>query len=383
MRDVRLRQARRRVSIHAPAFEPKAVCCPTSRHAAPDIWTPASESRGLAPIAVERFCDLFGRASRRRRRRCHRRRRGSASRGVARAAARTAPAARTVAELRGPPAILRPLASAGCSRLQYYLARRDLSSQHPVSLDMSLSTLRRAGSCSVRAAIRSPARGTAARRATSALRLPTAPRASSALRLPAAPRATAALRLPASGAAARHATATNPPMPAAAAARRPTAAIRSLTSRCAEDPAAPATEAPEGKLVGRCSCGDVRLVLDADATPSHAPAYCHCNTCRAFHGSAFAMEAGFKLDRCEISGLTTRHETSPGFERLRCATCGTPCGGIHKKLGVIFAPAALFAAPGRAPPAPFRPTMHLFYSRRIVGDAFDGDGLAKHDELPP
>ena len=95
------------------------------------------------------------------------------------------------------------------------------------------------------------------------------------------------------------------------------------------------------------------------------------------------MEAGFRVEDIEVVGPTTSHYTSKPFERLRCATCGTPCGGVHHKLGAVFVPTALFAEPGRPPPPPTAPTMHLFYSRRIVGDAFDDDGLVKFDEMPP
>ena len=137
-------------------------------------------------------------------------------------------------------------------------------------------------------------------------------------------------------------------------------------------------------LEAHCLCGSVQLRLDADAEPSHAAAFCHCTICRAFHGAPFAMEAGFPVDACETSGATASYRSSRHFERRRCAACGTPCGAVHHKLGAIFLPTALFAKPGApSPPPGFEPTMHIFYERRVVGDAFKQDGLPKYHRMPP
>ena len=135
-------------------------------------------------------------------------------------------------------------------------------------------------------------------------------------------------------------------------------------------------------LRGRCACGGVTIDVKS-VTPSHAPAYCHCNTCRAMHGAAFALEAGFRTADVVVTGATASYRSSRHFERRRCANCGAPVGGVHHKLGAVFVPTALFAAPGAPPPEPLAPTMHLFYGRRIVGDAFDGDGLPKYEGFPP
>ena len=95
-------------------------------------------------------------------------------------------------------------------------------------------------------------------------------------------------------------------------------------------------------------------------------------------GAPFAMEAGFPVDACETSGATASYRSSKHFERRRCAACGTPCGAVHHKLGAIFLPTALFAKPGApSPPPGFEPTMHIFYERRVVGDAFEQDGPAE------
>ena len=125
--------------------------------------------------------------------------------------------------------------------------------------------------------------------------------------------------------------------------------------------------------------------ISAGATPTHDPAYCHCNHCRLFHGAPFALEAGWSLDDCEISGGdTTIYRSSKRFERHRCAACGTPCAGIHRGLKAAFLPTTLLAEAGAARlPFLLQPKIHLFYSRRIVGDLFATDGLPKYDTFPP
>lgn len=136
-------------------------------------------------------------------------------------------------------------------------------------------------------------------------------------------------------------------------------------------------------LRGRCACGGVTLDVTRHAVPSHAPAYCHCNTCRAVHSAAFALETGFRAADVVVSGSTASYRSSLHYEQKRCVTCGAGVGGVHHKLGAVFVPTSLFASPGATPLPPLAPTMHLFYGRRIVGDAFDGDGLPKYDGLPP
>ena len=135
-------------------------------------------------------------------------------------------------------------------------------------------------------------------------------------------------------------------------------------------------------LEGHCLCGSISITIAPGATPSHDPAYCHCNHCRRFHGSPFALEAGWALESIELSGKTVNYATSEHFERHRCAICGTPCAGIHRKLGAAFVPSTLLVDAGEDLPQVLKPKMHMFYSRRIVGEMFKGDGLAKYDEFP-
>ena len=140
-------------------------------------------------------------------------------------------------------------------------------------------------------------------------------------------------------------------------------------------------------LKGSCLCGSVSVTISTGALPTHDPAYCHCNHCRLFHAAPFALEAGWSLSNVEISGDTIPYSQSKSrvFERHRCAVCGTACGGIHHKLkgGTAFIPTTLLVAAGAELPEVLKPKLHLFYSRRIIGDdLFNNDGLPKYDEFP-
>ena len=136
---------------------------------------------------------------------------------------------------------------------------------------------------------------------------------------------------------------------------------------------------------GSCLCGNVNIRIASAAKPTHDPAICHCNHCRAFHSAPFALEAGWAHSNVTMEGDTFFYKSSKHFERHRCSICGSPCAGIHKKLGAIFVPSTLLVPAGNdIEKIPMlSPRMHLFYKRRIVGSLFERDGLPKYDEFPP
>ena len=136
---------------------------------------------------------------------------------------------------------------------------------------------------------------------------------------------------------------------------------------------------------GSCLCGNVNIRIASAAKPTHDPAICHCNHCRAFHSAPFALEAGWAHSNVTMEGDTFFYKSSKHFERHRCSICGSPCAGIHKKLGAIFVPSTLLvpAAKDIEKVPMLSPRMHLFYKRRIVGSMFERDGLPKYDEFPP
>lgn len=75
-------------------------------------------------------------------------------------------------------------------------------------------------------------------------------------------------------------------------------------------------------LEGGCLCGRVRYRIDG--APHHAD-YCHCRICQRASGAPVVpwltiATRGFKW----IEGEPAMYRSSPGAERLFCATCGTP-----------------------------------------------------------
>jgi hypothetical protein len=104
---------------------------------------------------------------------------------------------------------------------------------------------------------------------------------------------------------------------------------------------------------GSCRCGAIKLELRA------APrwvASCHCKDCRQATGAAFATYVGCALDTVTITGTPARYASSPGVNRLFCATCGSPLAytgarwpdELHLFIGVF------------ADPTPFTPTAQVY-----------------------
>ena len=76
-------------------------------------------------------------------------------------------------------------------------------------------------------------------------------------------------------------------------------------------------------LHGTCLCGDIQYTIDHELT---SMSHCHCSMCRKAHGSLFATYAG--APRAAVvwtSGESqiARHQSSSGFERAFCPTCGS------------------------------------------------------------
>lgn len=73
---------------------------------------------------------------------------------------------------------------------------------------------------------------------------------------------------------------------------------------------------------GSCLCGTVRWRVETPQWMGH----CHCSMCRKAHGAAFATYLGAKPeDFAYESGAenVVTYESSPGYSRAFCATCGS------------------------------------------------------------
>ena len=89
---------------------------------------------------------------------------------------------------------------------------------------------------------------------------------------------------------------------------------------------------------GSCLCGDNVYECEGELTLMH---HCHCGMCRKAHGAAFSTmvavaEDGFRYSKGG-TGLI-RYESSPGFERISCARCGSTLPGLPSG-GLVFVPA--------------------------------------------
>lgn len=75
-------------------------------------------------------------------------------------------------------------------------------------------------------------------------------------------------------------------------------------------------------MKGRCLCGTIRYALEGDPL---WVAYCHCESCRRHTASPAALFMGMRSADVRWTGEEpAAYESSPGVERLFCATCGTP-----------------------------------------------------------
>ena len=92
-------------------------------------------------------------------------------------------------------------------------------------------------------------------------------------------------------------------------------------------------------IKGSCLCGAVRWQIDGAIM---GMTHCHCSMCRKAHGAPFATYAGVSRDTFTwTSGEASiaHHESSPGFIRSFCPTCGSVVPGDEGGRDVIAVPA--------------------------------------------
>ena len=92
-------------------------------------------------------------------------------------------------------------------------------------------------------------------------------------------------------------------------------------------------------ITGSCLCGTVRWQVDGDlGTMSH----CHCSMCRKAHGAPFATyvsTASGNFRWLDGEETITTFESSPGFLRAFCSTCGSVVPDPADEEGHVFIPA--------------------------------------------
>lgn len=113
---------------------------------------------------------------------------------------------------------------------------------------------------------------------------------------------------------------------------------------------------------GGCVCGAVRYVTDGHPL---RVTVCHCTWCQRRTGSAFSVEAVFKDEQVEITGITpTKYryisdESGRWLDLEFCPKCGTNIGfTLELRPGMRIVDAGTFDHPSwiRADQYPFRYT---------------------------
>ncbi|TFL03373.1 Mss4-like protein [Pterulicium gracile] len=135
-------------------------------------------------------------------------------------------------------------------------------------------------------------------------------------------------------------------------------------------------EKRDAKYTGECNCGRIRLFLSRD-TPV-ASKFCHCTDCQSLHGAPLQWAAIFHKSDLHFEegakGLAfyhsekkhTRHELPT---KVSCAFCHAPIMDEGRNMVLMFP--AIVKFPSEEAKKAFYPSMHIFYSKRVV-DIPDG-----------
>lgn len=120
---------------------------------------------------------------------------------------------------------------------------------------------------------------------------------------------------------------------------------------------------------GGCMCGRIFYTI---RTATLWCAHCHCQDCRAAHGTAFVTWFGVKADKIHIEDTDlTWYRSSPEARRGFCRNCGTTLffqssrwpGETHVAMGTLNSPLDR------------EPTSHVYWDRHV-------SWLTLSDDLP-
>ena len=126
------------------------------------------------------------------------------------------------------------------------------------------------------------------------------------------------------------------------------------------------------KTRGRCLCGAVTYEYEG---PENWRGHCHCESCRRSTGSPFTSFLGVPRAAARFTGRAPAvHRSSPGVERLFCATCGGPLAYRSERWpDEIHFYAASLEQPGR-----YVPQFHVNWAERLPWIEL-ADDLPKYD----
>jgi len=135
--------------------------------------------------------------------------------------------------------------------------------------------------------------------------------------------------------------------------------------------------ADQGKLTGRCHCGEVSWEGFGEPAVTF---YCHCSLCRRSGGAAFVGAAAFKPENVVFHGEANIRDYVPPnskVPRRYCKLCGSYVAeDARPVLGVYALPIGLCQEPVAEI---YRPKQHIFYDSRIVDVS---DTLPKYLKMP-
>jgi hypothetical protein len=133
----------------------------------------------------------------------------------------------------------------------------------------------------------------------------------------------------------------------------------------------------EHTVNGSCLCGAVRFTQRGPFTHM---AHCHCSICRKHHGAPFATYVASPLDGFKLlagSDQMGRYDSSPGWYRPFCLTCGSVLPTLMPEHGVVVGPAGNLEGD-----LGVTPSMHMFVASKAPWYEIT-DALPRHAAYPP
>jgi hypothetical protein len=98
---------------------------------------------------------------------------------------------------------------------------------------------------------------------------------------------------------------------------------------------------------GGCACGAVRFTTHGE--PERV-GLCHCMTCRRAHAATNNPFVVYRTEKVEIDGALQGWESSPGYVRWFCPTCGSRLFGGDIQAGEYELSIGSFDHPGEFAP---------------------------------
>lgn len=126
---------------------------------------------------------------------------------------------------------------------------------------------------------------------------------------------------------------------------------------------------------GSCLCGTVRWEVDG---PLRHFGHCHCSIYRKAHAAPFASYLSAKLEDYRLvagAEAVRQYESSPGFTREFCATCGSVTPMMVDGWRAVIPAGCLDDDPE------VRPALHIFAAAKAPWHRITDD-LPQHDGYP-